>query len=102
MSSQVFLHVENVSVEQQKINPEVKSKYDSFQKEFTFLSTLTDEAYKELQSYDEDDEAMYSINMSTMDRVFGFSSFTIVCLIALGIWEVYYLYSFFKQRVYFD
>ena len=76
-----------------------QTKYSGFQNELNYLISLTDEAYMELKAYDHDDDGMYLINLSTMDRVFGFSSFTIFILIGLGVWEVYYLYSFFKKKV---
>lgn len=101
LKRKVWLHVESNKIDQ-KSDKQKETRYSSFQNELNFLITLTEEAYNELKAYDQDDDGMYLINLSTMDRVFGFSSFTIFILVGLGVWEVYYLYSFFKQKVFYD
>ncbi|KIO18844.1 hypothetical protein M407DRAFT_246375 [Tulasnella calospora MUT 4182] len=41
-------------------------------------------------------------NESTKERVQGFALFTIVCLIALGVWQIFHLRSFFRRKYLID
>ncbi|KAG8991423.1 vesicle coat component [Tulasnella sp. 427] len=41
-------------------------------------------------------------NESTKDRVQGFALFTIVCLVALGVWQIFHLRSFFRRKYLID
>ncbi len=100
MKRNVFLHVESDFGNHEKVE-ESNSRFKAMEAEVHYLLTMLDEASYSLKTYEQEDGNMFALNEVTRDRVFNYSSFSVVVLVALGVWQVYYLHSFFKQKVFF-
>ncbi|VDD81759.1 unnamed protein product [Mesocestoides corti] len=62
------------------------------------IEYLTDSIVRDFVSMHTRADAMRNINASTHGRVLYFSMFSIICLIALAIWQVIYLRNYFKSK----
>lgn len=66
------------------------------------LSAIADEILDELEYLKLRETRMFTTNSSTLRRVHGFSWLIIFVVIALGVWQVYHLHSFFKRKYLID
>merc|ERR1712147_130466 len=66
------------------------------------LEDLSDSIVNDLQYMKQREEEMRSTNESTNSRVLYFSIFSMLCLVALGTWQVLYLRKFFKSKKLID
>merc|ERR1711892_1571541 len=62
------------------------------------LEDMSDSIVMDFQYMKSREEEMRSTNESTNTRVLYFSIFSMVCLVALGTWQVFYLRRFFKSK----
>merc|ERR1711951_62412 len=62
------------------------------------LEDLSDSIVNDFQYMKSREEAMRSTNESTNSRVLYFSIFSMICLVGLGTWQVFYLRKFFKSK----
>ncbi|VDK45211.1 unnamed protein product [Taenia asiatica] len=62
------------------------------------IEYLTDSIVRDFVDMHKRADAMRDINASTHSRVLYFSMFSILCLIALAVWQVLYLRSYFKSK----
>ena len=95
MKRTVFLHVslaKDVSLD--SISDGTKNRFETVTNELTFLKELILEAYQELIDYDLSDETLNEINEATKERVLNSSTISMVILIILGLWEIWYVFDF--------
>ncbi|CDS38122.1 transmembrane emp24 domain containing protein [Echinococcus multilocularis] len=62
------------------------------------IEYFTDSIVRDFVAMHKRADAMRDINASTHSRVLYFSMFSILCLIALAVWQVLYLRSYFKSK----
>lgn len=68
------------------------------EKELRKMEDTVDEIHREMLYMREREAAMRNTNESTNSRVLWFSFFSIVVLLAMGVWQVIYLKKFFKSK----
>lgn len=68
------------------------------EKELRKMEDTVDEIHREMLYMREREAAMRNTNESTNSRVLWFSFFSIVVLLAMGVWQVMYLKKFFKSK----
>ncbi|DAZ94798.1 TPA: hypothetical protein N0F65_002411 [Lagenidium giganteum] len=68
------------------------------EKELRKMEDTVDEIHREMLYMREREAAMRSTNESTNSRVLWFSFLSIVVLLAMGVWQVFYLKKFFKSK----
>ncbi|KAF7238568.1 Transmembrane emp24 domain-containing protein 10 [Varanus komodoensis] len=62
------------------------------------LQDLSEFIVKDFAFMKQREEEMHDTNESTSTRVFYFSIFSMLCLVALATWQVFYLRRFFKAK----
>ncbi|KAL5105295.1 Transmembrane emp24 domain-containing protein 10 [Taenia crassiceps] len=62
------------------------------------IEYLTDSIVRDFVDMHKRADAIRDINASTHSRVLYFSMFSILCLVALAVWQVLYLRSYFKSK----
>eukprot|EP00128_Syssomonas_multiformis_P011308 Colp12_sorted_trinity150504_noHs@11783 len=73
-------------------------KLKPMEMELRRLEDLAESIVNDMFHMKKREEEMRDTNESTNARVVWFSIFSIVCLVSLGGWQVYYLKKFFQQR----
>jgi len=68
------------------------------EKELRKMEDTVDEIHREMLYMREREAAMRNTNESTNSRVLWFSTFSILVLLGMGIWQVIYLKKFFKSK----
>ncbi|KAJ2985636.1 Transmembrane emp24 domain-containing protein 10, partial [Globomyces sp. JEL0801] len=88
MKRTIFLHIESGHTTAEEDPEDDKSKWGVFDIELKYLTTVSKDAIIDIQNYEHVEESMNEINQSSKDRVFNFSTFSILVLIGMGIWQI--------------
>ncbi|KAI8927200.1 emp24/gp25L/p24 family/GOLD-domain-containing protein [Entophlyctis helioformis] len=75
-----------------------KEKLGPIEAELMRLESLVRDVNENIVTLEGDNDLMHDINQSTFERVTGFSWFTMLALLALGGWQIWYLHSYFKAK----
>ena len=76
-----------------------KAKLGAIEGELNSLDGILKDVTASLNYIDALDEDMYAVNVNTHGRVASFSGLSIIVLIGVGAWQLWYLHSFFKAKV---
>ncbi|KAI8891744.1 emp24/gp25L/p24 family/GOLD-domain-containing protein [Globomyces pollinis-pini] len=88
IKTKILLHIE-ISHNLKDLELTEKGKWSTFDTELIQLKNMLDDSLIDMNVFDGLDDEMNELNQNTKDRVFTFSTLSIVVLISLGGWQVW-------------
>ncbi|KAJ3075760.1 vesicle coat component [Podochytrium sp. JEL0797] len=77
---------------------EIKKNLEPLELEVYRLERISAQLVKDLDALKAEEEKMRDVNESTNARVAWLSTLSIIVLIGAGVWQIYYLRTFFKSK----
>ncbi|KAH6575886.1 hypothetical protein BASA50_010596 [Batrachochytrium salamandrivorans] len=94
----VYLRIDVGADAKQVVIDKEKEKLQPIWTELTRLDGIAREVVADMEYLEGRDDYMHDVNLSTRDRVVNLSTFTMVVLISVGGWQIWYLHSYFKAK----
>ncbi|OAJ39809.1 hypothetical protein BDEG_23624 [Batrachochytrium dendrobatidis JEL423] len=94
----VFLRLDMGAEAKQYVAEMEVGKLEPIEIELRRLEEMAREIINDFLFLEDQGNSMHNVNESTLDRVSGLSTFTILLLIVVGGWQVWYMHSFFKAK----
>lgn len=95
---EVSIHVDTGAEAKSYADSKKNEKLNQLEADLRRLEDMADEVYQDIFRAHAEERKLRDMNELANERVQNFSFFSIFTLVAVGIWQIFYLHSYFKSK----